>query len=153
MGRKFWIGWALSYVGFALVYAVIWLVRPPRPGASSGLDPQRAGITAAIVAIPRLLGAVRVGKLHRSSAGKYAIPILLSVALFVVSFSQGFLPDDPAACATLASFGDPLPPECFTPFEVRAKSLLEATVVWLGFGVVSLLIGWWRARHPVMPDA
>ena len=115
--------------------------------ATGGSEIPRVGVPSLIMAIPLILGALRIRKYDDpGSPVFYVVPALLAAGLLVAGLIAGYMPDDPQGCA--APGNNPRDfPDCFTTQEVRTGIMIELVAAWLVFGVLALLLGWRKARR------
>ncbi|MGH2735841.1 MAG: hypothetical protein ACRDKZ_09695 [Actinomycetota bacterium] len=159
MGRRFLIGYITGYVLFLGAFIATLVVQdPPVTGtageAQTGGLPPRIGWVVFVMIVPALLGAGRLSKLRdRGSPAHVVIPILLALALFVITFIAGFMPDE-VGCGLfdIERFGDPNP-RCFTSTSVRMGAAVEATITWVLFGLATVAFRTVRRRRELKRKA
>jgi len=142
IGRRFWIAWALCYVGMLAIIGVGWLANPTSANATAGLAeigqslPPRIGFVMFIAIVPLILAAFRLAKIRdRGAPSRVVIPVLLALLFAGAGWFDSFFPDA-MGCAgfNLERFGPP-DPECVTAVETRLLAIGEMTLGWLLFAV------------------
>lgn len=147
MGKRFWIAWLACLAAIVLGYLVIGRLNPTTEIASAGTEIPRGGVPTLIMIVPLILGALRIRKYDDlESPVFYVVPGLLAAGLLFAGIVAGYLPDDPPGCGS-AGVNPREFPDCFTTPEVRTRILIELVVVWLCFGLFSLLLGWLKTRR------
>ena len=135
----------LAYLGWGMLHPTI-------PGATAGSLYPRTGVSTVFMAIPLILGALRVRKYDDpGSPALYVIPAFLAFGLLVAGILAGYLPDDPDGCGAIDNPRDF--PDCFTTPEMRTRALIEIVLVWVAFGLFSLVLGWWKVRRRARREA
>jgi hypothetical protein len=146
IGARFWITWALCYLGMLALIGLGWLYNSTEPRATAGLAeegqslPPRLGFVLIPALIPLLIGAFGMAKIRdRGSAARVVVPVLLSILLVSATWFDAFMPDV-LGCGgfELERFG-PLDPECTTAIETRWLALGEMTAAWILFALAAVL--------------
>jgi hypothetical protein len=153
IGSRFWITWALCYLGMLAIIGLGWLYNETDARATAGLAeegqslPPRLGFVLVPALLPLLLGAFQMAKIRdRSAAARIVVPVLLSILLVAATWFDAFMPDV-LGCGgfELERFG-PLDPECTTAIETRWFALAEMTAAWILFALAAVVFDRVRGR-------